>query len=128
MNSHSSIFKMQAKKIESQIRFVRSFRTVDLGQQYDAVPHFGGIFSFNSTIHSGVSYSAWYATPPYQVVHPIGHSLWCITFGVMRHPILPRRLTRVYSTSWDFPEVNNDKVAQFKHQQTGRSKGESGPR
>jgi len=34
------------------------FRTVDLGQQYDTVPHFGGIFSFNSTIHSGVSYSA----------------------------------------------------------------------
>ena len=38
---------MQAKKIESQIRFVRSFRTVDLGQQYDAVPRFGGIFSLN---------------------------------------------------------------------------------
>jgi hypothetical protein len=34
------------------------FRTVDLGQQYDTVPNFGGIFSFNSTIHSGVSYSA----------------------------------------------------------------------
>ena len=37
------------------------------------------------------------------MVHPIGLSLWCITFGVMRHPTLPRRPTRVYSTSWDFP-------------------------
>jgi hypothetical protein len=67
------------------------------------VSHFGGIFLFNSTIHFGVSYSAWYASLPYQVVHPIGHSLWCITFGVMRHLILPCRLTRVYSTSWDSP-------------------------
>ena len=28
---------------------------------------------------------------------------WCITFAVMRHSTLPRRPTRVYSTSWDFP-------------------------
>jgi len=51
-------------------RLVRSsFRTVDLGQQYDTVSHVGGIvFSFNSTIH-----------------------FWCITFGVIRYATLPSR-------------------------------------
>ena len=34
------------------------FRTADLEQQYDTVSHIGSIFSLNSTIHSGVSYSA----------------------------------------------------------------------
>ena len=34
------------------------FRTADLEQQYDTVSHFGSIFSFNSTIHFGVSHSA----------------------------------------------------------------------
>ena len=58
-----------------QIVLFGVFRTADLEQQYDTVSHIGSIFSFNSTIHSGVSYSAWYATLPYQVVHPIGLSL-----------------------------------------------------
>ena len=40
------------------------FRTADLEQQYDTVSHFGSIFSFNSTIQSGVSYSAGYASLP----------------------------------------------------------------
>jgi hypothetical protein len=54
------------------------YRTVDLGQQYDTVPHIGGIFSFNSTIHSRV----------YQ-------------FGVIRYPTLPSR-----SSYWTFTLVH----------------------
>ena len=52
------------------------FRTVDLGQQYDTVSHVGGIvFHSIQQFTFGVSYSAWYATLLYQVVHHIGHSL-----------------------------------------------------
>ena len=43
------------------------FHTADLEQQYDTVSHFGSTFSLNSTIHFGVSHSAWYATLLYQV-------------------------------------------------------------
>ena len=86
-----------------QIVLFGVFRTADLEQQYDTVSHFGSIFSFNSTIQSGVSYSAGYASLPYQVVHPIGLTLQCITFAVMCYSTLPCRPTQDYSTSRDFP-------------------------